>query len=266
MALLDPTKTTIGDLCTEALRECGAIGTGQTPLSEDINGAWARAQWMLQQWERKRWLVFQLKTYSVVATGAATYSMGPGGDLDTGAGSVRPAKIESAFLRETGNFPGFNNQFNNQFTGLLVDFPLGILQSMEDYNRIRLKGLNSFPGYIFMDPGWPLATVYPWPIPAASIYEVFVTVMQQLPASFANLATEITLPYEYYGAILYNLALRLRPKYGIKPSRFEVDELPGLARDSLNVLRQANTAIARLVLPTEIRRDGIYNIFGDIFY
>ena len=75
MSQLDPTKTTVGDICTAALKECGAIGVGQTPLAEDINDAWARLQWMIQQWERKRYLVYHLVTLSVVSTGAQTYTV-----------------------------------------------------------------------------------------------------------------------------------------------------------------------------------------------
>ena len=151
MASQDPTKTTIGDLCNEMLRECGVLGIGQTASAEDINGAWTRTQWMMQEWERKRWLVYHLVTLSIVSTGAISYTVGPGGNIDTGIGtSVRPAKLESAFLRQ------IQNSEPNQ-----IDYPLEILQSMEDYNRISLKSLSSFPGCIFMDPDWPLARIFP---------------------------------------------------------------------------------------------------------
>lgn len=253
MAVLDPTNTTLGDLCTEALKECGYIGVGQTPLAEDLNGAWMRLQWMLQQWERKRWLVYHLVNLSKVSTGAQTYTCGPGGDLDTGAGSVRPAKIESAFLRQiTQSQP-------NQ-----IDYPLAILQSREDYDKIALKQLMSFPGWIFLDAAWPLATLFTWPVPQANIYELHVSIMAQLPASFATQATVFNLPYEYYNAMLFNLALRLRPKYQI--GTYPGDPLPGLAKDALAVLRGANTQIAKLQMPADLLRPGIYNIFSDRSY
>jgi hypothetical protein len=207
---------------------------------------------MLQEWERKRWLIYHLVTLEKVATGAISYSIGPGGDFDTGVGSVRPVKIESAFLRQLqGSF------------GYEVDYPLEILQSMEDYNKIALKGLQSFPGTIFLDTGWPLGTVYPWPVPQANIYSVHVTVVAQLPSSFATLATKIVLPYEYYSAIHLNLAMRLRAVFQI--GTFPGDNLPMLAKNSLGTLRGANTQIARLVVP-DMNRSLIYNIFSDRFY
>lgn len=461
MSELLPSNTTIGDLCTAALQDCGRLGTGQTALAEDMNKAWARCQWMLQEWERKRWLVYHLVTYSKVATGQVSYTFGPGGELNTnsvpawglsslsqvagglgylvgdkvvltpvpasgtpvgalavqvtsvGAGgvvtgvtlsvgargtltfvgnpnpgdtvtlngvvwtfvagapvgnqvqiagtlvltlaaaalawngstnaqvalatyygvtagnaitvvydtggtagntytlaasaaavsgatlaggslagdtiypgplpeswtqlsstgvglgmtaglptwglsttqvvqsgsSVRPAKIESAFVRQIIN------------GGSPVDFDMRILQSMEDYNRIALKSMSGFPGAVFLDASWPLANMYWWPVPQSGLYSVNVTVLEQLPTSFLSLATPVNLPREYYSAILYNLALRLRIPFSIPT--FPGDPLPGMAKNSLNVLRGANTAIAALQMPGALRRDGGYNIFSD---
>src|SRR5208337_994298 len=118
MVQTNPAGTTVHDICRAALKECGAIGVGQTPLAEDITDAQTRLQWMLQQWERKRWLVYHLVDFSIVSTGQVSYSIGPGGNIDTNSGgnqfnnqfnsqfgpagtvSVRPDKIESAFLRQ----------------------------------------------------------------------------------------------------------------------------------------------------------------------
>lgn len=468
MSELQPSNTTVGDLCTAALQESGRLGIGQTAQAEDVNKAWARLQWMLQEWERKRWLVYQLVTYSIIATGATSYTFGPGGQINTNlvaawqltglepiavgtgyvvgdsvvldeapassvpasplqvavsavdgsggvesvvvgaatgwvsfltnpnpgdlvtldgvqftftvgatagtdvhigatvadtigtellgavnaeaaetgsplalafygagagpggtyrfniaalaggedlneftlsatgtatvsagtleggsdasyvgplpvswtqsqtsglgfnltlgyatwdttagiplaSGTARPAKLESAFLRQLNTAPP------NQ-----IDYPLDILQSMEDYNKIALKTLQSFPGAIFLDPGWPLATLYCYPVPQAALYAIYATVRQQLPVSFPSLATPLNLPFEYYSAIMLNLALRLRQTFTI-PS-FPGDMLPGLAKNSLSVLRGANTAIARLGMPAQLTRPGIYNIFSDRNY
>lgn len=253
MSQLDPLNTTVNDICTAALKVSMAYGVGQTPTAEDTSDAWAALQWMLQQWERKRWLVYHLVTLNVVSTGVESYTVGPGGQIDTGAGSVRPDKIEAAFLRQLTQSPP------NQ-----IDYPLTLLQSMEDYSRIALKSLKSFPTYVFYDPAWGLGNLFAWPVPQANIYGVYIVVKEQLPAAFATLATKFALPYEYYAAMVYNLGLRLRPKYGIitQPG----DELRGIAKDALNVLRGGNTAIARLQMPTVLQRGGIYNIFSDRIY
>jgi hypothetical protein len=279
MAVLDPSATTVGDICTQALKDSGAIGVGQTPTAEDVTDAWTRLQWMLQEWQRRRWLVYHNIEVSIVSTGARRYSIGGAGadinlagdfgpDFDItlpappdflgplvapGGGSQRPDKIESAWLRQL-----------TQSTPNQIDYPLEILHSHEDYGRIALKGLVSFPGVIFYDPGIPFGYLYPWPIPQAAIYAIFIVIKEQLPTSFKTLATKFALPYEYYLAMTTNLAMRLRPKYGI--GTYPGDQLPAIAKAALDSLRGANTAIAALTSDPASIRGGIYNIFSDRFY
>ena len=253
MSQLDPSNTTIGDLVNAALKLATVVGVGQTASADDANDAWSLCQMMLEGWQRRRWLVFALTTYSKTSTGAISYTLGPGGDFDTGATSFRPDKIESAFLRQVNQPPP------NQ-----VDFPLQIVQSKEDYNTISLKSLVSFPQYIFFDPQWPLGSVFAWPVPQASVYALYVTVKTPMQYKFANLATKIALPYEYYEAILFNLTLRIRMQYGI--SNPPGDMLPKLAKNALNSLRLGNTAIKRSQMPGGLRNRGKgYNIFSDRF-
>jgi len=268
------------DLCIAALKDSGAIGVGQVPLAEDLSDAQARLQWMLQQWERQRWLVYHLVTKGIVSTGALTYSLGPLGDIDTGGArqfnqqfgeqfgnapgfqqvpiSARPARIESAFLRQL--------QFSNNPVdgGNQIDYPLTLIASMEDYNKISLKKLQSFPGYLFYDSGWPLGTLYPWPVPQPNIYELFVSYMEQLPPAFATENSVVSLPYEYFEAIIKNLALRLRTRYSIPT--FPGDILPGQAKAALATIRGTNAQIARLHMPSDLLRPNLYNIFSDRTY
>ncbi len=307
---------------------------------------------MLQQWERKRWLVYHLANYSIVATGQQSYTFGPGGEINTRAvtawqltglgplsglggfnyvvadtitlsatppsgeptedlvvtvtavdsgaitavevtsgglypgplpnswtqattsgagtnctlglptwelstdtvtkagGTTRPAKIESAFARQ------IQNPSPNQ-----VDYPLRILQSQEDYNRIAIKSLTAFPYAVFLDAAWPLANLFCYPVPQSAIYSINLSVMEQLPTSFESLATPINLPFEYYMGVMTNLALMLRSVFQIPT--FPGDPLPGMAKNGLSVIRGANTAIAALTMPQALRSGGGYNIFSD---
>lgn len=253
MSATDPSATSVSDICTAALKEAGVVGTGQTASADNITDAWARLQWMLQEWQRKRWLQFHIKDYSITSTGATTYSVGPGGDLDTGVGTMRPDKIEYAFLRQlTQSQP-------NQ-----IDYPLQLIMAKEDYARIALKELKSFPSWAFYEASWPLGTLYVWPVAQASIYAVHIGIKELLPTSFASTATQFAVPYEYYNALVYNLGLRLRSKFQIPT--YPGDMLPGLAKDSLNALRKANAGIGTLVMPADLTRSGIYNIFSDRNY
>lgn len=236
--------TTPLDIISMALKDAGVTGSGIVAGAEEVQDAFTRINWMLGQWQRKRWLIWHLVDYFLTANGNNSYSIGPGQDFNI---VKRPAKLESAFLRMTANVGPSN-----------VDYPLEILNSWEDWSTIALKTLKSFPSYVFYDTAFPLGTLYFWPVPQASIYEMHIQVPEIL-AQFTKIDQDIILPDEYFSAIHYNLALRLGPAYGQQVN----PDVRMLAKDSLNVLRMANAQIARLRMPPDLIRPGIYNPYSD---
>lgn len=236
--------TTAAELIALALLDAGIIGQGQTASAEDTTNARLRLNMMISQWSRKRWLVYRLATYSVTATGATYYTLGSGGNID----APRTDRLESAFVRLVN--PPAPNQ---------VDYPLELLQSREDYNRIALKQLVSFPAYVFYEPSYPLGKVYPWPVPTSGLYEIFVTTKLVLD-QITSLATAINLPDEYVPALHYNLVVRLRSAY-----QRPIDPVANtMAKEALNVLRGSNAQVPRLILPPALRRGGSgYNVWSD---
>src|SRR4051812_25613818 len=204
---------------------------------------------MLGSWSQKRWLVYHLIQVSVTATGASSYTIGVGGDFNTPA-SVR--QIKSGFVRQV--VPTVPNQ---------VDYPLYVIPSREDYNRITLKGLTTLSNAVFLDAGFPLGTVYPWPVPNASTYQIHLSVTATLTA-FTSLTQDIVLPPEYMEALLYNLAVRLRPAYQIADDPTNWRTIQELARNSLNVIKNTNAQIPRLQMPRALFSGGSgYNIYSD---
>jgi len=231
-------------ILTQALKDCGALGVGQTPLAEDINDAFTKLNWMIAQWNRKRFFIYHLVDLAVTSTGANIYTIGPGGNIDV---AVRPDKLEAAFVRQL-----VQSQPNQ------VDYPLRLIQSFEDYSRIALKELKSFPNAVFYDPKYPLGELHAYPVMQAGLYALHVVVKAILP-KFTSLYDEIILPDEYYAALHLNMTVRLGPTY-----KFPSDPtVVALAKDALNVLRGANTAIASLVMPAGLIRPGIYNPYSD---
>lgn len=254
--------TTPLDIITQALKEVGALGQGQTAASVDVNDAFLKLNWMLSQWQRKRYLVYHLVELSFVCTGAQSYSIGQGGNFSYSAGDFnsdfnndfsggggalaatnRPAKIESAFVR--------------QLSGM-VDYPLTMINSKEDYDHIALKTLSSWPSHLYYDAAWPIGWLYPWPVPLANIYELHITIVAQL-SQFNSLTQPISLPPEYFAAIFYNLAVRLYPSYTTQPNPITI----AMAKDALNVLRMSNSRIANLRMPIDLVRPGVYNPYSD---
>ncbi|MFU2050964.1 hypothetical protein [Bordetella hinzii] len=239
-----PLPTTPGDIIQLALKTANVLGVGQTASAEDTNDAFNMLNMMMAQWQRRRYMVYQLVTASKQATGQQVYTVGPGGDFDI----PRPSKLESAFFRQLSGGP------------LPVDYPFTILRAREDYNRISIKTLNAFPQYLFYDGGFPIGNLCPWPIPNDQ-YEIFITVMQQIQ-QFETIYDEIMLPPEYKAALMWNLTLELYPLYGLPVN----DIVARKAEASMRIIEEANTQLPRMQMPAALQgRSGTYNIYGDFY-
>ena len=236
----------VGDLISLALKDAGVLGVGQVPLAEDSNDSLARLNMMVSQWNRRRWLVFNLVDSYLQCTGAQSYTVGPGGDFNI----ARPASVNAAFMRMQ---PGPNGQPGPSS----VDYNLEMIDAREDWNKIQVKGISSFSYYCFYDSGYPLGRVYFWPVPQ-SIYEIHITTMAPI-SQFTALNQAINLPPEYYEALLYNLMQRLRVGYRLPPD----EEINGLARAALQTIRTSNTQVPRLSVPNDLKGRGKYNIYSD---
>ena len=237
--------TTALDIIHQSLKICGAIGVGQTPLAEDANDALIAMNAMLAQWRHRRWLVYHLRQVDFIPDGSVSYTIGPGGYIDT----IRPDRIEYAFFRLITQTGGNN-----------VDYPLQVLQAREDYDRIALKTLSSFPAYLFCDTAFPLGNIFVWPVPN-STYHVHMSVKGELQ-SFPTLTTQYALPEEYEEAIKLNLAIRLSMTYQLPVS----PQLATLVKVALNTVKNTNTQIPMLTMPSELTRGALYNIYSDSAY
>src|SRR6185437_5388638 len=158
---------------------------------------------------------------------------GPGGTVDI---SPRPDRLEYAFLRMLGSPP--------PAVGTPVDIPLSIIPSHEDYSRITVNDIGNFAWRIFYDPVWPVGLLFPWPIPEPSIYEIHVGFKVVLPR-FLSMTQPINFPPEYETALNWCGARRLRASYQMPAD----PELSALARDAVNTIRLANTAVSTLQMP-----------------
>lgn len=236
--------TTPLDIIGLSLRDAGIIGEGQTPSAETSNDALTRLNYMIAQWAVSRWMVYHLVDTGVQATGQEFYTVGAGAEFNTGA---RIDRIEFAYFRQ------LTNSNPNQ-----VDTTLEQLFSREDYSRITLKQLNSFPSYFFFDSSYPLGNLYVWPLPS-NLYEVHI-VTKAVLSRFASLYQNIVLPDEYMAALHFNLAARLRVAY-----RFKTDPaIVALAKDALNIITNNNTQIPRLAMPNGLPRPGVWNPYSGL--
>lgn len=240
---------TANDLITQSLKKAGVLGVGVSPEGEDVSDALADLNDMIAQWRRQRWLIYRLRDLSFVSTGAQSYTVGAASNFVI---SPRPDRLEGAYVRQ------ITNVAPNQ-----VDFTCELIESRETYSRIALKQLTSFAYYAWYDPSYPVGEVRFWPIPQAAMYECHILVkdvIDEIP--IADIGTEISLPAEYWAAIKFNLARRLRSSYRLPPDA----ELNALAKDALAILRGANAQIPTLVMPADLVRAGIYDPYSDQIY
>jgi hypothetical protein len=236
--------TTAAALILQAQKAAGIVGVGQSASGEDTADALFQLNAMIGQWNRKRWMIYHLIDTALTSTGAESYTVGPSGAFNI----PRPDRLEGAYFRQLVS--GSPN---------LVDYPLGILEAREDYSRIRLKTLTTWPQVAFYDAAYPLGSLYVYPVPQAGLFEIHILTKDTI-SSITNLAETYNLPPEYDAALTWNLAVRLRSAYGLPPDPVKI----GLAKDALNVIRNANAQVPRLRMPRGLRMSGGgYNIFSD---
>lgn len=227
----------VTQLLTNSLTDAGVVGIDEAVEQPILNRAFTQANWLLAQWARKRWLCYRLQDYAFVSTGALNYAVGLDQTINI---NPRPDRVEYAFLRFVNQVPS---------GGLPVDIPIDVIPSHEDYSRITVKTVGTLPWRIFYDPLWPVGLLFPWPVPQPTIYEIHVGFKVVLPR-FASLQQKITFPPEYEAALNWCLARRFRASYQM-PADPTID---ALARDGVNVIRQANQAFSTLRMPSALRR------------
>lgn len=235
------------ELITLALKKIGVLGVGQTALAQDTNDAFTELNLMIGQWASQRYMVYRLVSNSVTCDSSQSYTLGPGGDI---VYTERPAVIESAFVRLLNNVTPANR----------VDYILKQIPSRENYDQVAMKLLASFPQYYWYDAAYPQGLFYPLPVPDSQ-YSLHITTRFIL-SEFATLDTTITMPPEYYQALLYNLAVLLASSYDREPP-------PGvavIAKSSKETIRGNNAQIVNASISTGLARGQLYNIMGDYIY
>lgn len=234
--------TTAVDLITLALKDIGALGVGQSISAEDTADALATLNMMLDAWQIERLMVYHLVDTAHQANGSVSYTVGLGGDFNV----ARPIKINAAYAR-----------LASSGAGSAVDYRISMIDAREDYARISLKTLNSFPEYAFYDSAFPLGNLFLYPVPNSS-YELHIVTMDVLP-QFPTAATTINLPPGYKAAIRYNLAVWIAGSY-------QIDAPPSiqkLAASTKRSVKRANVQIPQITMPRGLMTKSRYNIFSD---
>lgn len=180
-----------------AMRIMTVLGTDAQPTAQEATDGLYALNSMLEAWGIERLMVYQVQQNSYSWTvNQASQTIGPSGTFNT----TRPTKVA-----EEGNF------FRDGSTS--IDYPLMWLGDRDSYDRILLKTTtSSYPQWLFVDTGFPLMTLYVWPVPTQSL-TLHLNTWKPLQ-SFTSLTTDIALPPGYQAAIEFNLALWYAPEFG----------------------------------------------------
>lgn len=209
---------TAADVIKSALRMIGALRPGQSPSGSELTDCLFNLNRMLELWSTQNLAVYQQLTQQHLLTaGKADYTIGYGqnelgDDIVPDFPAERPVSIVRAAI---------------------AGQPLEIADASR-WSAIADKAYTGTPTALYSDRGYPLSTLYLWPVPNAAVWLELVTQEQLL--SFADATKSVTLPTGYLEAIRYNLAIRLAPEWD-KVARQDVYEL---ARQSLADIKRLN--------------------------
>lgn len=231
----------VSTLIKSALRKVGVLSSGENPETAREAETLEALQIMLRSWAQKRILVFASvkESFSLVST-QSLYTWGTGGNIIT----TRPHQLLGAFIRVSG-----------------TDYPVEII-SEGRYRDISSKATVSRPEYLFYHPLYPLGAIYLYPTPqdAETMWLESLKPFTET-SSFTTVSDVLSFPPNYEEAIVYNLALRLAPEYGVQMSA-EAVAIAGNSYDSLVVLNASNQVEPiSLSLPVDGCRGG-YNILS----
>lgn len=221
---------TVRDLITASLLDLGAIASGEAPTAIEAADSLRRVNLLLETWRLERLLVYAIDEVTKLLTGASSYSIGPGADINT----TRPVALERAGQRLAGTSP-------------TLELPLEPLTD-EQYEQIGLKGLtSSVAHWIYLDRAYPIATIRTWPIlPSGDTLALYL--LHPLTA-FASLDTPVALPPGYELALQTNLSLELVSMYR------DCQVTPALAAQAVNskaLIKVVNSRARFLTLPAGI--------------
>jgi hypothetical protein len=108
------------------------------------------------------------------------------------------------------------------------------IRSHDDYFRIPNKSSQGTVTQIYYKPTTGNGTLYVWQAPDNGLETLELTGEISIE-DFDSLADDADFPQEWYEAIVYNLAVRIAPEYGVKGQ--ELQDLAAVAAGSLDVAK-----------------------------
>ena len=184
-------QLTRNQIIESALRKLGVLAEGQTPSAQNYADGMMALNTVISQLRAVGMPLWARSEYTFTPT-TSTYTIGTGMALST----PFPVKLLQAFRTETG-----------------AKIPLEIV-AREDFNILPTSS-NGSPIKINYQSFVNYGTISLWPTPT-STNTATITLVYQRPYQYFTTSTETAdFPEEWYNAIIYHLAVRLAPEWGV---------------------------------------------------
>lgn len=177
-----------------ALRKLGAVTSGGTPTTAELNDGLEVLNDMIESWNGNHQLIFENTRETLTLTsGTSIYTIGTGA-VAPNFNTARPQKLLTGVIR-----------LNN------VDYVVKLMER-EEYAQVPVKDTKTWPQRMYYRKTYPFGTIY-FDFEPDENYTFILTSIKPLP-TFVDLTTEIVLPPEYERAIKLGLTVDLAPEYG----------------------------------------------------
>jgi len=181
------------EVINAALRKLAVLSGGSTPETFEVTAAAQALNAMIKGFHADGMPVWAIKNYTFTTTGATQYTIGNGQTLNTPA----PLKVLQAyFIQGTGN-----------------NVPMNVYNKY-DFNLLPVNNTSGPPVNLYYQPLPETGIISVWP--TSSSPTVTITIFYQRPFEDMNSASnDFDFPPYWTEALIYGLAWRLAPEYGI---------------------------------------------------
>lgn len=227
--------TTRDQIITAAFRKIGALGDYETIDTQRLNAGIAALNPMIKAFHSQGMPVWALAEQYISFSQWAvnpTVSIGPGATINQ---VVKPLKIVQALRRD------------NTVVTQPIDVPLDI-QPYENYELQSSKLSRGAPVTFFYQPLGYTGQISIWPLPDTTWQtngQLYIRYQRPFQ-DFDNSTDEPDFPVEWHEALIYNLAVRLAPEYGVAPN--DRGMLKQEAKEALDVALSFGTEEGSLYL------------------
>lgn len=181
--------TTARDIITSSLKKIGVVGVGSSLSAEDADEGLSILNGILGSLSAEAGIVSAQTTETFALNGSESYTIGSGGDFNT----TIPQRLISAFVTTSS-----------------LDYPLEIVR-YDEYTKVNDKTLTDIPSYIATSGGYPLDTIYIYPVGLSG--DTLTIVSEKAFTEFANLDSAFSLSPEYRRFFEAQLAVEMSPLF-----------------------------------------------------